>query len=161
VKKLFVTPKIGEAGIPGFLLWARRESPALYASMVRNLPEVADFDNVVNSEGIAGVFDSIVGALSSAAGKIGTFVKNNALPIFTAALPVAVAVKQADVAKAQVKLAEAQQPPMQTGIASQGGYSYPVPVRQSIGAGMSIPPGVLWAGGGILAVGLLALILRK
>lgn len=169
MKTLLLTPKIREAGMPGFLLWARRESPALYASMVRNIPEVADFDNVVNSEGVSGIFSSIGNALASAAGKIGTFVKNNALPIFTAAVPVAVAVKQAQVANAQVKIAQAQQAPMQTAVASQDGYVYPVPVQQTTGAPAmyvgsgsgGIPPAVWWVGGGLVAIGALALILRK
>lgn len=162
MKTMIATPKVTESGMPGFLLWARRESPALYASLVRNIPEVADFDNVVNSEGVGGIFDSIKSALSSAAGKIGTFVKNNALPIFTAAVPVVVAAKQADVAKAQVKLAQAGQAPMQTAVASEAGYIYPVPVQQKTG-GLSfsqIPS--QWLVWGALGAGLLlVLALRR
>lgn len=163
-KTMLLAPKITQGGVPGFLLWARRESPALYAAMARQIPEVASFDDALNVDGFAGITDvlsNVGGALSSAAGKIGTFVKNNALPILTAAVPVVVAKKQADVANAQYKLAMAQMTPMQTAITTQDGYAVSVPVRQTQGGVIRAIPSWVWmAGAGVAALGLV-LMLRK
>jgi hypothetical protein len=154
-------PRITNKGMPGFLVWARRDSPALYAALVRKFPEVAAFENayhLTDNAGIAGlsdVFKSIGGALSSASSKIGSFVKNSALPIFTAALPVAVAAKQAQVARSQVALAEAMQSPAQVAYDANG---YPLTVRPTSGGSLSP---LLLVGVGVAALGVFWLIRRK
>ncbi len=137
--KMMLAPPITQAGMPGFLLWARRDNPALYASLQREFPAVAQFEEALRQDqglsGIADILKSIGGALSKSASSIGKFVVKNALPIATAAVPLVVAKKQADVAKAQVQLAQAQQQPMQTAVQYDSeGNAYAVPVRQTLSA---------------------------
>lgn len=152
--KMLLAPRIPEKGVPGFLVWARRDSPALYASLVRAFPEVADFERQ-NGAGLNGLFDS----LASAAGKIGTFVKNNALPILAAAAPVLIAKKQADVAIAQMRVAVAQEAPLQTALTAPGGYVLPVPVQRS---GVSAVPSWAWiAGAGVAVLSVVLLASRR
>lgn len=161
--KLLLSPKVDEPGIPGFLIWARRDDPALYAALVRQFPEVAAFDNYASPAGLSGfasLFSSLASSLASKASAIGSFVVKNALPIATAAAPVLVAKKQADVAKAQIKLAQVQGTPMQTAMTQQDGYYYPVPVQKTLGSYTvaGIPTWVLIAGGFALSA---LLILRR
>jgi hypothetical protein len=169
--KMLLAPKIPEKGMPGFLLWARRDNPALYASLCREFPEVRAFDSAVKSQemlsGFADLFGSIVKSIGTKAVAIGRFVATKALPIAIAAAPVLVAKKEADVAKLQMQLAQAQAAPAQTAIASADGYSYPVAVQQRAGgnyapvSAMSTVPTWVWiAGGGVALVGLV-LLLRK
>jgi hypothetical protein len=160
-------PTINARGIPGFLLWAREGNPALYRALVRQFPEVAAFDEAGDvSKGMAGLFDTfsdIGSSLASAAGRIGNFVKVNALPIATAALPVLVAKKQADVANAQVKLAQAQQSPMQTAYTTDAnGNVIAVPVQpRGVSTGVSASSLLMIGGAGVAALILFMLLKRK
>lgn len=130
--------------MPGFLLWARRDAPELYAAMCRDLPEVAAFDRQLDTDGMSGFLDvvkAVGSSLTKSASKIGSYVAKNALPVLTAAVPLVVAKKQVDIAKAQVKLAQAQAAPMQTAIVP-GGSGVPVPVQYNAATGTySAAPG--------------------
>lgn len=157
-RRMLTAPRITEKGMPGFLLWARRESPALYASLRRQFPEVQQFEVAANTVGMSGLLDSISGI----AGKIGTFVKQNALPILAAGVPLLIAKKQADVAMAQIRVANAEQPPLQTALTTQGGYAVSVPVVPSIGTmiGKNLPSWP-WVFGGLAALGLIIYLRRR
>lgn len=139
--KAQLTPRIATPGLPGFLLWARRDNPALYSGMVQSIPEVAQFEAALRADGLNGLFDTlktIGSSLTSAAGKIGTFVAKNALPIATAVVPLVVAKKQADIAKSQYRLATAQQAPMQTAVVDPS-TGFAVPVQQVNGQWQQVP----------------------
>lgn len=161
-QKMLALPRITAKGVPGFLMWARRESPALYQSLMREFPEVRDFDTAATADGLTGIMSFLSSAgssLSSAASRIGSFVKNNALPIIAAGVPLLIAKKQADVANSQYKLAAAQMAPMQTALTSQGGYVVPVAVRPVTGAAV---PSWVWIGGAVaLGVGAFLLTRRR
>jgi hypothetical protein len=138
--KAKLAPKISTTGVPGFLLWARRDTPELYAAMVRDLPEVAAFEKqLIVDQGLSGILDvvkSFGSSLASSVGKIGSYVAKNAVPVLTAAVPLIVAKKQVDVAKAQVRLAAAQSAPMQTAmVPAAGGGSVSVPVQYNAATG--------------------------
>lgn len=117
-------------GMPGFLLWARRDNPKLYAAMKREIPAVAQFDAALQVDagmnGIADILKSVGSSVTNAAKSIGSFVKNNALPIATAALPLVVAAKEAKIARTQLELAQTMNPPMLT---APGAGGVAVPVR--------------------------------
>lgn len=171
--KAVLAPKINATGVHGFLLWARRDNPGLYAAMVRGLPEVAAFDAALRDNGL-GAF-SLSGAIKSLSGsakRVAGFVADNALKVATVALPLVVAKKEADIAKAQVKLAQLQAAPMQTAyvaggpmpvpVVSQGGRWTEVPTEGGIvGASVALPGGLSWkliagAGGALLLIALLS-----
>jgi hypothetical protein len=162
--KMLLAPKIAEPGIPGFLLWAQRDDPALYASLVRAFPEVAAFDAATQGPAALGgfmdIFASIGSSLASKAGSISQFVLKNALPIATAVVPVYVAKKQADAAKTQIKIAQANGSPAQTAMTTDAnGYTYAVPVQRSIGGSIAgVPVWVLLAGGAAVVA---VLLLRR
>lgn len=121
--KARLSPAIKTRGVPGFLLWARRDNPALYAALANEFPEVAQFDMALRDQGLSGIGDvlaSVGASLKKSASAIGGFVARNALPLATAAVPLIVAKKQADIAKAQFRLAEVQAAPMQTAVVNQG-----------------------------------------
>lgn len=159
--KAKLAPRIDTKGVPGFLLWARRDSPALYSAMVRDIPEVAAFDKQLtvdrSLDGLLDVVKSFGASLAKSAGKIGSYVVKNAVPIITAAVPVIVAKKQVDVAKAQVKLAQAQSAPMQTAMVPTAAGDVPVPVQYNpatgsytAAPGFSLPSAQQSAAGGIM-----------
>lgn len=139
--KAVLAPRITATGIPGFLLWARRDNPALYNAMAQQLPEVAEFEAALRTEGMSGLLDTLKSfgsSLASSASKIGSFVAKNALPLAAAVVPLVVAKKQADVSKAQYKLAAAQMAPMQTAMIDPAtGLS--VPVQQMNGVWQQVP----------------------
>lgn len=145
-QKMILAPTISEAGIPGFLLWARREQRDLYTALRQEFPAVNEFERQLGVEdglqGFADVLRNVGSTLASSAKSIGSFVAKNALPIASVAVPLLVAKKQSDVAKAQVKLAIAQQAPMQTAYATDAqGNVYSVGVRQTLSAaGMEDAP---------------------
>jgi hypothetical protein len=163
-KKMILAPKVKVPGMPGFLMWARRDNPHLYAALVKEFPAVALFEGAVKDAdptelaqaGMSGLFDllssfgssigsaasSVGSALSKSAGAIGTFVAKNAVPVLSAAVPLVVAKQQAKVAQAQVQLAQAQGYPMQTAYTTdpRTGYQYAVPVQQA-GAGYGVANG--------------------
>jgi hypothetical protein len=148
--KMQLQPRLSVPGIPGFLLWARRDNPALYAALVSQFPEVAEFDSALKVEGLGGLADILKGvgsALSSSAKKIGSFVVNYALPVASVAVPLVVAKKQADVAIAQMRVADAQQPPMQTALlpGQSPGWPQAVPVQQVGGQWQQVPVGSVMA----------------
>lgn len=167
--KARIAPVIGEKGLPGFLLWARRDSPVLYGALVREFPEVAAFEAEVASQGIGGIMDvlsSVGSSLKSVAGKVGKFVQQNAVPLIAAAVPVVVATKQAKIAQAQVRLAEAQLPPAQVAYATTPeGYEdlMLVQPRKSlpVSVGAMIPAWVWWASGIALAGGVVYLVRNR
>jgi hypothetical protein len=179
--KANLAPSINVPGVPGFLLWARRDNPALYRALVAQFPEVSAFDTALRDDGLGGLMDiigSIGGTLGNAAKSIGSFVMNNALPIATAAVPLAIAMKQADVAKAQIKLASAQMQPMQTAVDPRTGQTVPVqmvngqwqavPVTGGMigaplaqGGGMASVPKWAWIAGAGGAALLLLVLLRR
>jgi hypothetical protein len=152
--KMVLSPRISEKGVPGFLKWAKRDSPALFAALAREFPEVAEFDSY---EGTGSLMDN----LSSIAGKIGSFVKNNALPILAAGVPLLVAQKQAKVALTQAKIAVANEAPARTAFTTENGYAVPVTVQQRAASGVGIPRWVWIGGAGAAAVGLLFLLSRR
>jgi hypothetical protein len=180
--KAALAPRITTTGLPGFLLWARRDNPALYSAMVAQLPEVAAFEGALRAEGVSGIMDvlsSFGNSLANSAKKVGAFVAKNALPIAAAAVPLLVAKKQADIAKAQMKLADAQMAPMQTAqyqspegvvtmpVQMQNGQWQQVPVsggmigaQVATGGAQGIPKWVWLAGAGGAAL-LLAVMLRR
>lgn len=175
--KMIATPQITHKGLPGFLLWARRESPVLYAALLKQFPEVQDFEDAAQAEGVSGlldVFSSIGSSLSSAASGIASFVTKNAVPLLVAAAPVAVALKQASVAKTQIKLANAQQAPARTALTvAADGSVISVPIQQTTGAAQPLSyygmpakasaplPWGLIAGIGAGAIGLMFLLNRR
>jgi hypothetical protein len=135
-KKGILQPKIDAAGMPGFLLWARRDAKPLYSALVAKFPQVAAFEEqyktAVDPEvGLSGFMDVLGSGLSSAASAIGSFVANNAGSIFSAAAGYAVASQQAKVAQTQLKLAQAAQPPAQTAIVQTPNGPVSVPVQPS------------------------------
>ncbi len=173
--KARLQPAINATGVPGFLLWARRENPALYSSMVQSLPEVAQFDAELNASGLGGFASALKltgSVLASSAKKIGSFVVNNVDNIAAVAVPLIVAKKQSSIAKAQMRLAEAGMAPMQTAV-DQYGASIPVQrepkgwtavdvsggmIRQSVATGRRNMPAWVWiAGAGALALVLIAI----
>lgn len=163
-KQMLAAPRIAQKGVPGFLLWTRRDSPALYASLLREFPEVQEFDSALNAQGVSGMFSNIGSSLASAAGKIGTFVKNNALPILSAAVPVIVAKKQADVAMTQFKLAAAQQAPAQTAYTTTtDGSVIAVPIQRTAGATLRSAgvPSWVWIGGAGAAALLMLFMFKR
>lgn len=146
MSKMILAPRIAQPGMPGFLLWARRDNPSLYAQLRTNFPAVAQFEQTLQVdqglEGFADILKSVGSSLSKSAKSIGAFVAKNALPIATVAVPLIVAKKQADVAKAQVKLAIAQQPPMQTAYQyDSAGNIVATPVRQTLQTGLIMEGG--------------------
>lgn len=141
-------PKIPQAGLPGFLLWSRRESPALYSALVDRFPEVANFEeqykNSVDAgagmgcvdceprlDGFMDIMSSIGSGLASAAGSIGSFISANGSTIFSAAGGYMVAQQQNKIAQAQLKLALAVKPPLQTAIVQTANGPVSVPVQPS------------------------------
>lgn len=140
--KGILQPKIEQPGMVGFLLWARRDAPALYGALVKEFREVAEFEEAVNADdrpgGVGGFFDvlaSVGSSIGSAASSIGNFVVNNGAAIFSAAGGYLVASQQAKLANTQLALARATQPPAQTAyVTNAQGQLVPVPV-QSTGAG--------------------------
>src|SRR5258706_12008743 len=119
--KGILQPKIEQPGMPGFLLWARRDSPALYQALVNRFPEVAEFEEAVSADdrpgGMGGIFDvlsTIGGGIASAASSIGSFVTTNGPALFSAAGGYLIAQQQSKLTSTQLALARATQPPMQT-----------------------------------------------
>jgi hypothetical protein len=148
--KMTLAPKIQVKGMPGFLLWTRRDNPTLYAALVQKFPEVAQFEAIVRNAdptelaqvGMSGFMDALTGigsALSGVAGSIGGFIQTNGVDLLKASVPLIVASQQIKVANAQVQLATAQQYPMQTAYTTDAyGRQIAVPVQKS-GAGYSVP----------------------
>lgn len=135
--KARLAPAINAKGVPGFLMWARRDNPALYRALLAQFPEVGEFELALSESGVAGFSLSAIGSkLASSAKKIGTFVAQNAVAVASVAVPVIVAKKQADLAKAQVRLAELQMAPMQTALDANG---VPIPVQQAGGQWTAVP----------------------
>lgn len=137
--KGILQPKIETPGMIGFLLWARRDAPALYGALVHRFSEVARFEEALNAEDIPGgvsgfmdVLSSIGGSIGSAASSIGNFVVNNGAAIFSAAGGYFVASQQAKLANTQLALARATQPPAQTAyVTNAQGQMVPVAVQPS------------------------------
>jgi hypothetical protein len=165
--KARVNPRILVPGVPGFLLWARRDNPALYARLVAEFPEVAAFDGALQSQGLSGLADALKGAgaaLASRAKTIASFVARVALPVASVAAPLIAAKKQADVDLAQMDLALAQQPPMQTALVpgQSPGWQMSVPISRSApafdlqGRVLGVPAWGWLAGAGALGLVLLA-----
>ena len=157
-------PKITVPGMPGFLLWARRDSPRLYGALVAKFPVVWRFEeamknlvdpSVLDNPGLgdfSDIMSSLGGAISSAAGSIGSFVMNNAPALLTTAGSVFVATQQAKTAQAQAALATYGRPPAQTAyVTNAQGQSYPVPVQANQAGGYnpyyaaSMPPSGIMA----------------
>jgi hypothetical protein len=135
--KARLAPAIKATGVPGFLLWARRDNPPLYRALLAQFPEVAEFELAAREGGLSGFSLSSIGSkLASSAKAIGTFVAQNAVAVASVAVPVIVAKKQADVAKAQARLAEAQMAPMQIAMDARG---VPIPVQQYNGQWAAVP----------------------
>jgi hypothetical protein len=165
-----LNPSINVSGMPGFLLWARRDAPVLYTALQQRFPEVVTFEDRVRAAQTPGladlsdVFGSITSALGNAASSIGSFVTQNAQNLLTAASPILVASQQAKIAQAQAQVAIAGRMPAQTGytVNAQGQR---IPVLASQYATQSlisgVPNSVLYIGGGLLLVGGLLLAIRK
>lgn len=135
--KGILQPKITVAGMPGFLLWARTGSPALYRALVARFPAVAEFEEAVSADdrpgGMGGVMDilsTIGNGISSAASSISSFVANNGATIFSAAGGYLIAQQQAKLANTQLQLAQASRPPVQTAMVTlPSGQQVSVPVQ--------------------------------
>jgi hypothetical protein len=92
VKKVTALPPITASGVPGFLLWARRDAPQIYSALVARFPVVNVFEQKLKDDVDPGsfgptdtktlgdfsdVFSSIGDTLSSAGSGIMSFVQNN------------------------------------------------------------------------------------
>ena len=157
VTKGILAPKIAVAGMPGFLLWARRDQPEMYLALVRQFPVINRFEEMYKNEvdpgaGLGGFMDilsSIGGGLAKTASSVGSFIATNGPALFTAAGSVIVANQQSKVAGLQLQLAQIQQPPAQVAyVNGPNGTKVPVAVKPT-GAGgyASYSAG----GGGILS----------
>lgn len=129
--KAVLLPKIPVNGIMGFLVWARRDSPALYAGMVKSIPAVALFDRTMREQGEGlgdwtDIFSSIGSAVSGAASSIGSFVASNGNDLLKGALGVYGAVQATKLASTQLQLAQASRPPIQTAYNPATGQIVPV-----------------------------------
>ena len=170
-----LNPEITAKGIPGLLVWARKEAPPLYTALRLKFPEVEAFERTLQlgkkpgMGDISDIFSSVGDALSSSASSIASFVTTNAQNVLSAAVPVAVAVEQAKVAGAQAQVAALNKAPLRTAYTTNAlGQQVPVLAGQYMAA-PSIIPGipntVLYIGGGLVAlllvVGLRASELQK
>lgn len=183
-----VLPKIPQKGLLGFLLWLKRDHPAMYYKLASDVPAVSDFERTmdlvtgytavkggaspVSGFGdISDAFSSIGDALASAgsavagaAGSIATWVGSNAGPILQTGLTVAKAVEQQRVVDSQLQLAMMGRAPNQVAKANAstaGGMSTYYPVGQGgilSGSLLGLPTWVWLAGGGGLV---LLLLLRR
>lgn len=128
-KKVKALPRIDATGMPGFLLWARRDAPGLYAGLVQRFPEVRGFEealtlatDVDGRGGVAGLGDfsdvlsSIGSSVGSVAGSIGSFVANNGMQLLSTAASVYSAAQTFKLANKQLDVAAAGGAPMQTAV---------------------------------------------
>jgi len=119
--KAKLLPKIPVTGMLGFLAWARRDSPALYAGLVQNIPEVALFERTMQEQGEGlgdwtDIFASIGSAVGSAASSIGSFVATNGNSLLQAATGIYGVTQASKLANTQLQLAQANRPPVQTAV---------------------------------------------
>ena len=139
--KAILLPKISVTGIPGFLLWARREQPRLYGALVARFPEVYAFEERVKIDvdpaaGMGGLFDiftSVASKFGSVAGTIGRFVGTNGASLLNLGGSLVMANQQKALMNAQMRLALAQQEPAQTAIVQTPGGPVTVPVQPTSG----------------------------
>ena len=133
-------PPIEYEGMPGFLLWARRDQPPLYSALMKNIPSVRDFEMkyrayMLESGGtglgdFADFLGSVGNTVANAADSIGSFITDNAGSIFAAGTAVYGLTQQTKLAQTQLQVAQARQPPVRTGIAyGPQGQPYIVPIQ--------------------------------
>ena len=171
-------PAIPYKGMPGFLLWARRDSPALYSALVDRFPVVGLFESKLRDEAHPGgvgdfsdILSSIGDTIASSASDIGSWVADNAGTILKAGASVAVAVKGAQVAQTQLALAQMNKTPARTAYNAQGQLVAVKPLATGVyspptasggilsGSVFGVPTWMLLAGAG--AVGLIFLLRRR
>lgn len=169
-------PAIPVKGAPGFLLWLRRDQPAVYSVLRTQVPEVQLFESALGEARLGGLFDSIAGVLS----KVGGAVKI-ALPKIVAAVPkiaptileaggaVVAAKQQAKVIDMQLKLAQANQAPLTTAqvVSPDGQVQYlqtPAGMQPLVAPRAMLIPGVpdalAYVGGTLLVIMLLRFVSR-
>jgi hypothetical protein len=141
-------------GLPGFLAWAKRDAPGLYAHLVNRIPQLATIGapvghglNLAGLGDISDLFDSI-GSTVADAFSSGGLIQN----LVTIAAPVAQTYMstqtqqaqlnyQSQLAQAQLSRARQGYAPLQTGYTSTG-YSIALPTGGVVQPGqlLQLPP---------------------
>lgn len=147
--------KVNVPGIAGYLLWLRQDLPPVYASLIRQFPQVAAFDSTLRkamaSKGLGFDWSSIGDSLSSAASSVGSvlssvgsYVAANTPAILSTGAGLYGMIAKQQMLDSQLSLARAGQYPAQTGLVqSPGNQPYLTTIAPTGAASIFSTSGIL------------------